>query len=217
MMKRIAIPSRARSGAARRRCRVAGAARSRTEQSDAKHQERRLAEVHGRHSPAASTRRSTRLCQQLQQARSGLAVQDGQPRSASRDQARGHADQGWQHGLRHGGHPPRGCRAERAPGEQKWMYAMDEGERATRWAPASAVGPRPVLLDRRQGRRSRRLRDHRLPPGLAQRQDRSAGRRLRRERRRRPQAGRRTSARTSRSTWRRGRSASTPPRTSSTT
>ena len=56
---------------------------------------------------------------------------------------------------------------------------------------ASALGPRPVLLDRRQGRRARHLRHHRLPPGVAQRQDRPADRRLRQQRRRRPQAGRR--------------------------
>ena len=47
---------------------------------------------------------------------------------------------------------------------------------------APVVGPRPLLLDRRQGRRPRHLRDDRLPARVAQRQDRPAGRRLRHRR-----------------------------------
>ena len=37
---------------------------------------------------------------------------------------------------------------------------------------APAVGPRPLLLDRRPGRRAHPLRHHRLSPGRAERQDR---------------------------------------------
>ncbi len=34
-------------------------------------------------------------------------------------------------------------------GEMKWMYAMDEGERATRWAPRQLSGRGLSVLDRR--------------------------------------------------------------------
>ena len=77
-----------------------------------------------------------------------------------------------------GRHAPRGRRARRRrPASMKWVYAMDEGERAARWRPASALGPRPVVLDRRQGRRAHHLRHDRLPPRAAERQDRPADRR----------------------------------------
>ncbi len=49
-------------------------------------------------------------------------------------------------------------------GELKWVYGMDEGRARGRRA-SSAVGPRPLLLDRRQRRRSDRVRHHRLPAG----------------------------------------------------
>ena len=44
------------------------------------------------------------------------------------------------HGLRDRRHAPR-CRRPRCKsGEMKWMYAMNEGERATRWAPRQLSG-----------------------------------------------------------------------------
>ena len=42
-------------------------------------------------------------------------------------------------------------------GELKWVYSMDEGERAHALGAAPALGPRALLLDRRQGRRAHRL------------------------------------------------------------
>ena len=58
-------------------------------------------------------------------------------------------------------------------------------------APAAALGPRPVVLDRRQGRRADRLRHDRLSPRRSSNaQDRPADRRLRQERRRRSEGRR---------------------------
>ncbi len=57
-------------------------------------------------------------------------------------------------------------------GELKWMHSMRRGRARHALGAAPAVGPRPVLLDRRQRRRAHPLRHHRLPPGRAQRQDR---------------------------------------------
>ncbi len=49
-------------------------------------------------------------------------------------------------------------------GEQKWMYAMDEGERATRWAPRQLSGRGLAYWTRRQNRRTHPLRHDRLSP-----------------------------------------------------
>ena len=75
-------------------------------------------------------------------------------------------------------------------GELKWVYGMDEGARAAAVA-APALGPRRLLLDRRQGRRAHRLRHDRLSAGRAEREDRPAGRVVRQERHRRPEGRRR--------------------------
>ena len=66
-------------------------------------------------------------------------------------------------------------------GELIWVYSLREGD-ARRGRAAPAVGPRRVVLDRRQRRRPRHLRHDRLPDGLAQRQDRPAGAVVRQER-----------------------------------
>jgi quinoprotein glucose dehydrogenase len=68
-------------------------------------------------------------------------------------------------------------------GELIWVHAEKEGLRAVN-APASCRA-RVVVLDRRQGRRPRHLRDDRLPARVAQRQERVAGGRVRQGRRRR--------------------------------
>ena len=64
------------------------------------------------------------------------------------------------------------------------------GRRARRQRAAPALGPRPRLLDRRPGRRPHHLRDPRLPPDRARREDRPAGQDLRQGRRRRSQSRR---------------------------
>src|SRR4029453_10020471 len=69
-----------------------------------------------------------------------------------------------------------------ATGEQLWMHSEQEGARGG--APA-----RPRLLDGRS-RRARAVRDARLPPRRAQRENRRARRDLRQGRRRRPEARR---------------------------
>src|SRR5947209_7428511 len=71
-------------------------------------------------------------------------------------------------------------------GELIWVHAEKEGARA-----ATALRPRALLLDGRQRRRSRDLRHDRLSPRRAQREDRRAGPRLRDQRRRRHEDGRR--------------------------
>ncbi len=95
-------------------------------------------------------------------------------------------------------------------GEQLWMHSENEGKRGEA-APRQLSGPRAGLLDRRRG-------DERIvyvTPGYQmvalERQDRRAGRPLRQERHRRPEAGRRP-ADGPRSP---ARSGCTPPRSSS--
>ena len=111
----------------------------------------------------------------------------------------------------------RWSRSTRAPASRSGCTRMDEGERATRWAPAPAVGPRPVVLDRRQGRRAHPLCHHRLPPRGAQRQDRPADPRLRHERRRRPEGRRHDQRQAGAAISRSRRSACTRRRPSSAT
>ena len=89
-----------------------------------------------------------------------------------------------------------------ATGELLWMHSENEGARGRQRAPA-AFRPRTGLLDRRQGR-TNPLRHARLPADRAGRQDRHSRRRLRQERRRRSEAGRRSG---DRSGHRRGRAA----------
>ena len=78
-----------------------------------------------------------------------------------------------------------------ATGEMIWMHSENEGKRGES-APRQLSGPRPVVLDRRQGRRSHPLRHARLSDGRAQREDRREGFDLRREGHDRSEAGRRS-------------------------
>ena len=60
---------------------------------------------------------------------------------ASREQARRHANHGQGHGLCDRRDPARRSSRSTPPtGEMKWIYSMDEGERATRWAPRQLSG-----------------------------------------------------------------------------
>ena len=77
-----------------------------------------------------------------------------------------------------------------ATGELIWVHRYPEG-RARRQRAAPALGPRPRLLDRRQGRRAHHLRHARLSPDRARREDRAS--------RSRPSA--RTASSISRSAW----------------
>ena len=74
-----------------------------------------------------------------------------------------------------------------ATGELLWVHGENEGARGAGGA-APALGPRPGLLDRRQGRADP-LRHARLSPRGARREDRTAGARLRPQRHRRSEAG----------------------------
>ena len=115
---------------------------------------------------------------QLQQARGRLAVQDRQPRSAARVQLPVDAADGQRRALLD--RPARAARSSRStppPASCSGCTASDEG-RARRGGAAAALGPRPRLLDRRQGGADP-LRHARLPAGRARREDRAAGRRLR--------------------------------------
>ena len=75
-----------------------------------------------------------------------------------------------------------------ATGEQLWMRSLNEGE-ARRIRAASAVGPRPGVLERRPRRRSHPLRHAGLPVDRAQREERLSRLQLRQGRHRRSQAG----------------------------
>ena len=79
-------------------------------------------------------------------------------------------------------HAPRGRVARRQ--DRRAKVDVRDGRRRARHAlgAASAVRPRPLLLDRRQRRRAHPLRDDRLSPRRAQRQDRSADPGLRQQR-----------------------------------
>ncbi len=127
--------------------------------------------------------------QQLQSARSRVAVQDRQPRHAPRVQARRHAagDQG--RPLHDRRHAPLGGRARR-PHRRADLDAQLPRRQPRRDRAAPAVGPRRLVLDRRQGRRPHPLRHHRLSPDRAQRQERRDGLVVRRRRRRRSEEGR---------------------------
>ena len=108
---------------------------------------------------------------QLQQDGSRVALQDRQPRHASRVQARRHAADDQGRALRHRRHAPLGGRARR-PDRRADLVAQLPRRQPRRDRAAPAVRPRRVVLDRRQGRRAHPLRDDRLPPGRAQREER---------------------------------------------
>ena len=116
-------------------------ARVRTGQRHAEHQERRVADVHRGPYAAASTRRSTRLTRATSArwksrgaSRPTTSVRAPKPSSAPRrswSTARVYAAAGTRRAV---------VALDAKTGEQKWMYSMDEGERATRWAPRQLSG-----------------------------------------------------------------------------
>ena len=110
---------------------------------------------------------------QLQQARSGVALQDRQPRHAARIQARRHAAHGQAAcSTRPPARAARSIALDAKTGELIWVHALREGKRARDARPRQLSGRGAVVLDRRQGRRPHHLRDARLPAGRAQREDR---------------------------------------------
>ncbi len=143
------------------------------DRASAVHGQRRLAALHRRHPrhEVLAARSDQRL--QLQQARSRLALQDRQPRPASRVQARRHAAR-WSRASLYttAGTRRVGRRARRQD------RRADLGAQPCAKASAPPIAPRQlsgrgvVVLDRRQGRRAHPLRHDRLPPGRAQREDR---------------------------------------------
>ena len=98
-------------------------------------------------------------------------------------------------------------------GELIWSHSLREGKRAGGRA-APAVGPRRVVLDRRQGRRAHHLRHDGLPARRAECEDRRLDHLVRQGRHRRSESRRRATAATSRSISRPARSASTRRRPS---
>ena len=106
--------------------------RSSGQSRPAEHRERRVADVH-RRSRDSSTRRSTRSTHQFHEPRGRLALQDRQPRSASRDQARRHAAVAMRHALHDRRHAPRRRRA-RWRDRRAAVDALDERRRARRHA-----------------------------------------------------------------------------------
>ena len=114
------------------------------------HQERRVAVLHRRRQGLALLAARSDQRQQLQQARGRLAVQDRQPRHAPRVQARRHAADGQGRRLRDRRHAPLGGRARRQDRRDD-LGPRREGRRPRRQRAAPALGPRPLLLDRRQG------------------------------------------------------------------
>ena len=118
-----------------------------------------------------------------------LALQDRQPRPASRVQARRHAAGRRRHALHDRRHAPRGRRA-RWRDRRAALGALGDRRRARRQLAAPALGPRRGLLDRRPRRRADSLRHDWLSAGRARRQDRVAHRRLRQRRHRRSEGRR---------------------------
>ena len=108
---------------------------------------------------------------ELQQARGRVAVQDRQPRHATRVQARRHAARDQRRALHDRRHAPIGRRARR-PDRRVDLGAQLPRRQPRRDRAAPALGPRRVVLDRRQGRRAHPLRHHRLSPDRAQREER---------------------------------------------
>ena len=107
----------------------------------------------------------------FKQARGRLAVQDRQPGPASGVQAGRHAAHGEGRALRDRRHAALGGGARRK-NRRADLGAQPARRHARRDRPAAAVGPRRVVLDRRQGRRTHPVRDHRIPAGRAQREER---------------------------------------------
>ena len=96
------------------------------------------------------------------------------------------ADRREQRDVRAGRHAPHRRRARSGERRDAVDVAHGRGE-ARRSGAAAGLGPRPRLLDRRQGRRAHRHRHARLSHGPAQREDRRARRVVRTKRRRRSQ------------------------------
>ena len=130
------------------------------------HEKRRVAVLHRRRQGLALLAARSDQRRQLQPARSRLAIQDRQPGHASRVQARRHAADGQGHGLRDRRHAPLGGRARRQD-RRADLGPRRKRRHARRQGASPAFGPRPLVLDRRQGRRPRHLRDAGLSPDLA--------------------------------------------------
>ena len=110
---------------------------------------------------------------QLQQARSGVAVQDRQPGHAARVQARGHAADDRRRAVHDRRHAASSRGARRQVGRAD-VGASLSGRQARRLRAPAALRPRRGLLDRRPRRQPRDLRHAWIPADRAQRQDRRA-------------------------------------------
>ena len=163
---------------------------SRTAHRPAFHPERRLAALHRRHERHAVLAARSDQRVELQPARGRVAVQDRQPRPAPRVQARRHAARDQGHPLHDRRHAAIGRRARRQD-RRGDLDAQPARGQARGGVAAPALGPRRVVLDRRQGRRPRHLRDDRLPARRAQREDRRDDSVVRQGRRRRSESRRR--------------------------
>ena len=156
--------------------------------------------------PVLAARSDQRL--ELQQARGRVALQDRQPGPVPGVQARRHAAHGQGRALHDRGHATVRGRA-RPEDRRAHLDPQHPRRQARRDVAAAALGPRRVVLDRRQGRRADPLHDDGLSARRAEREDRPADQLVRHERHRRPEGRRRSKAPTSRSISKRARSAST--------
>ena len=132
----------------------------------------RVAVLHGRPERLAllAARSDQRL--ELQQARGRVAIQDRQLRTVPGIQARRHAADGERRDLHDRRHAARRDRARRArPASRSGRTACAKAS-APRCRRASCRAAACRLLDRRQGRRTHPLRDDRLPPRRAEREER---------------------------------------------
>ena len=117
-----------------------------------------------------TTPRSTRSPPPTSTSSSRVALQDRQPRPAPRVQARRHAADRQRLLYATGGTRRSVVALDGGTGELIWVHSREKATRGHRAAPA--LGPRRLVLDRRQGRRPHRLRHDRLPPHRAEREDR---------------------------------------------
>ena len=115
-------------------------------------QERRVARIRCRSEGHAILAPGSDQRLQLQQARGRVALQDRQPRPASRIQAGRHAAHGQGRRVHDRRHAPVGRRARRQD-RRADLGAQPARRQARRHRAAAALGPRTLVLDRRQGRR----------------------------------------------------------------
>ena len=150
---------------------TARSCRARHGRRAAKHEERRVDPLHRRRPGVEILAARSDQREQFQSARGRMAVQDRQPGHAPRVQARRHTADGEGRHLRDRRHAPLRRRARRED-RRADVGARRARRRARRSCAAPVVGPRPLLLDRWQGRRARSLRDDRLSARRAEREDR---------------------------------------------